>query len=250
MLHHDFRIIDAHTHVTSTWEELGLITSLERSIELMDRFGIDLACTFHSRSLRTDCRVENTRLAAAVAQFPDRLIGYVTINPWFTEEAVHEVQRGIEELGFSGIKLHEAHLLITYNYPLFEPVYQTIAKYDVPILFHTWNNPEPLKAVAMNHPELTLIAGHSGGHGWHGFVPALVPYKNVYFEICCSCCEIGIVEYIVELAGAERVLFGTDLPLIDPAIAYFKVMRADLSDEQKRLIMGENIARILKLEDE
>jgi predicted TIM-barrel fold metal-dependent hydrolase len=49
----------------------------------------------------------------------------------------------------------------------------------------------------------------------------------------------------VNEAGADRVLFGSDMPLMDPRPQIGKIITADISDEAKQLILGDNARRLL-----
>jgi len=68
---------------------------------------------------------------------------------------------------------------------------------------------------------------------------------NVFLETCSSFRSPGVVEELVQKAGAERVLYGSDTPLMDPRCQIGKILTADISDEAKRLLLGENACRLL-----
>ena len=66
-------------------------------------------------------------------------------------------------------------------------------------------------------------------------------------ETCSTFRSPGVIEELVREAGAERVLFGSDIPLMDPRSQLGKIITADISDEAKRLILGANAARLLRI---
>ena len=70
---------------------------------------------------------------------------------------------------------------------------------------------------------------------------------NVYLETCSSFRSPGVIERLVMEAGADRVIFGSDTPLMGPRCQIGKILTAKISDQEKRLIIGENACRILKL---
>ena len=76
------RIIDAHAHITSSWEELGIVRDVDDSIRLMDRYDIEISFSSDSRALRGDYVAANDRLLDAMARFPGRICGYAVANPW------------------------------------------------------------------------------------------------------------------------------------------------------------------------
>jgi len=73
------------------------------------------------------------------------------------------------------------------------------------------------------------------------------PYRNVYLDTSGFDPEMGIVEMAVERLGAERVIYGSDAPGRSFAAQVAKVIYADISEADKRLILGENAAKILRL---
>ena len=75
-------IIDAHAHITSSWEELGIVRDVADSVRLMDRYDIEISFSSDSRALRGDYVAANDRLLDAMARFPGRICGYAVANPW------------------------------------------------------------------------------------------------------------------------------------------------------------------------
>lgn len=88
-------IIDAHNHIG---ERHDLRLTAENLVRLMDRAGVDMAVAFSFPKLW-----DNDYVARAVKAFPDRLIGFVGVNPW-EPGAADEVRRGIETLALRGLK--------------------------------------------------------------------------------------------------------------------------------------------------
>jgi len=72
-------------------------------------------------------------------------------------------------------------------------------------------------------------------------------FSNVYVETCSTFREPGVIERLVAEAGADRVLFGSDVPLMDPRTQLGKILTAKIGDCEKRLVLGENARRLLKL---
>ena len=59
--------------------------------------------------------------------------------------------------------------------------------------------------------------------------------------------EPGVIERLVAEAGADRVVFGSDVPLMDPRPQLGKIITAEISDDEKRLVLGENAKQLLSL---
>lgn len=70
---------------------------------------------------------------------------------------------------------------------------------------------------------------------------------NVYLETCSTFRTPGVIEQLVNEAGADRVLYGSDLPLMDPRPQLGKIITAQIAPTAKRQILGENARRLLRL---
>ena len=70
-------------------------------------------------------------------------------------------------------------------------------------------------------------------------------YPNVYLETCSTFRTPGVIEELVEDAGADRVLFGSDISLMDSRPQLGKIITADITEEAKRMVCGGNAARLL-----
>ena len=237
------RIIDAHAHVSAAWEELGIVPQVEDAIRLMDRYGIEACYSSDSRSLRSDYRRGNDGLLEAMRRYPGRIYGYATANPWDGDAAVDEVVRCLDA-GMHGIKLHVSHTRVDYDHPLALPFFALAAERGVPVLIHCFDGGRSIDRVADRVPGAAIIMGHMGGYDWPHGIAVARRHPNLYLEICCSCAEIGIIERAVAAVGAERVLFGTDLPLLDPCSSLYKVYDAEIDEGERALILGGNMARL------
>jgi predicted TIM-barrel fold metal-dependent hydrolase len=81
--------------------------------------------------------VTNEFVAGAMARNPDVFIGFASVDPWQGRKAVDRVKHAMEELGLKGFKFHPATQAFYPNEKQFYPIYEEIAKYGVPMLFHT-----------------------------------------------------------------------------------------------------------------
>lgn len=239
-------VIDAHAHI-SVWEELGIDGNVHYAVELMDHHEIDIACVSNPRSLRTDYIQGNRTVLDAMRRYPQRILGFAVANPWDGKRALKEFETCIKEFGMKGLKLHISHTKIDYHHPLTLPFIEKAIDLKVPVLVHCYDGGVSVDKVASMFPEAVIIMGHMGGFDWYDAIPVAKKHKNVYLEICGSPMEVGIIEKAVEAVGGDRVLFGTDLPLLDPVISIYKIKDADISEEDRMKIFGENMAKILNL---
>jgi predicted TIM-barrel fold metal-dependent hydrolase len=179
----------------------------------------------------------------AIRRYPDRIRGYAVANPWDGQAGLDEVKRCLDA-GMHGIKLHISHTRLDYNHPNAIPYFELAVERAVPVLVHCFDGGASVDRVATQVPEAVIIMGHMGGYLWPQAIQVAARHANLYLEICCSCSEIGIVESAVAAVGPKRVLFGTDMPLLDPCSSLYKVYDADIDERTKALILGGNMARL------
>ena len=128
------------------------------------------------------------------------------------------------------------------------PIMEVLSKLRVPILIHS-DPLQPLFNLAERFPEATIIMAHMGGGGSPTSITGAIHdsrrYENIYLDTTTSLVESNMVEEAVKVVGPERVLFGTDYPCLDPFVQLTKVRYAGVNDEQKSLILGENMMRLI-----
>lgn len=248
------KVIDAHNHLhyrsRPDWAEAD-----RRVVDAADKLGIDqLCCSILPPERPTSLegfKNCNKWLAEAVKRFPGRILGYAFVNPNYPE-AIDEVRRYVEGHGFIGLKLYN-DVLVTD--PKVAPILELAAKWKFPILHHaahaTWlPAPQPLVSdagriaqAARAFPEATLICAHiCGGGDWEWSIKALRDAKNAYFDTSGSVADEGTVELAVRTLGADRVLFACDLSM---TTSVGRIRAAEISDADRRKLLGENMQRIL-----
>jgi hypothetical protein len=203
----------------------------------------------------------NDEIAAIVREHPGRLAAFAGVNPVEGKKAVEELERCVKELGFKGCG--EFGYMDLLDERCF-PIYKKCIELDVPILIHTgftsptcplkYGSPVPLDEVAMLYPDLTIIAAHCGFPWFLELASVLARRPNVYVDVSA----LGVpalpdmlrqqVIFAFLGMGVRRVLFGTDFPAVRPSLyaPYVRKLRPTEADTNK--IMGENAARLLKLD--
>jgi hypothetical protein len=222
-------IIDAHAHV-GVWPKNG----------------IDIACI---SDVPTDFAMGNREIHAVCQRHPDRFCGYAFVNPLFEQGSLDEIDRCINDYGFIGCKFHTSYNLIAYHDPRYDPLFDRVRELRVPVLFHTWGGGDDIARAAARHPDITMIAGHTGGYDWDRGCIVGTEHPNVYLDPASSCSERGMIEAAVAAVGAERVIFGTDLTYISPEATLYAVYDAEISETDKKTILCGNAARLFGLEE-
>lgn len=249
-------IWDAHVHLSGVSGD----TPEERLAQLLhfaDRMGIDRLCL--SMGMRwtydpdpDDLRQQNDEVLRAVKHFPERSFGFVYLNPKHLDASLTELNRCVRDGPMVGVKLWVAQRC---NSPALDPLVRRATELKAIILQHTYlkttgnlpgeSTPTDLAELARRHPDATFICGHTGGSPALG-VPAIGDCKNVYADLCGSDPFAGMTELAVRELGPKRVLYGSDAGGRSFASQLAKVVGADISESAKKLILGENLKRLLR----
>jgi predicted TIM-barrel fold metal-dependent hydrolase len=249
-------IWDLHCHlsgVPGTTPE----ARLGRLVEYADRLGIVRLCVFMGMDWSYDpppekMRQENDEVLRALRHFPERAFGFVYLNPKHTQASLDELNRCVRDGPMVGVKLWVAQHC---NAPELDPLVNHAAELKAVVFQHTWlkitgnlpgeSTAMELAQLAARHPDATLICGHSGGD-WELGIRAIRAHRNVYADLGGGDPTAGFTEMAVRELGADRVLYGSDAGGRSFASQLGKVYGADLSPSARRLILGENLKRILR----
>jgi len=240
-------IIDGHVHI-GTGAFFHMDADEEALVRQADALGFDRIFVTELNALFYDMSEGNDVLARRVRRHPDRLIAYCSVpTPRLGARAIEEVRRCREKHGMRGLKIYshpEASIAEDGTIPLLEAA----AEYGMPILSHT--TPAECDWLMGRVPAARLVMAHMGGHpyafgDWHRAVAAAKKHPNLLLDTASSQIDNGMLEHAVEELGPEKILFGTDMPLLDPWTQLAKVTGADIDEAAKAAILGGNLARIL-----
>ncbi|MBM3265425.1 MAG: amidohydrolase [candidate division Zixibacteria bacterium] len=243
------RVIDFHGHV-GRWDRYGMKDDPGLMLRAMDAAGIDVSCLF--TIFHPDGTTGNDLSAGFIARHPDRFVGFAYVSPMMPERMIAELERAIDTLRFVAIKLYPPYTPRPFHAAPWHPIYEFADARGLAVIFHTdqypTNRPRFLEDIAPLYPRANFVAGHSGNveEARVEAIAAARKYPNVYLETCSTYRTPGVIEQLVNEAGADRVLFGSDIPLMDPRPQIGKIVTARISDEAKRLVLGANAARLLR----
>lgn len=247
----DILIIDCHNHL-GLWSAFhGPKETPEDMLRNMDQLGIDMVCATAHSSIGPNYIYGNNQVMEAVKKYPDRFNGYVTINPNYSEDMQHELERCFAVPGMRGIKFHPACHGCTLDYKNYAPAYEYADRNRLPVLIHVWGRGDvaAVDRVSVQYPGAQIIMGHAGAEikAMEDAINVVNKRSNVYMDLAISLTYQGNVEWFVKEAGSKKVLFGTDMPFFDPRPTFGRVAMADISDEEKRDVFGLNMKKLLKL---
>jgi uncharacterized protein len=238
-------IIDCHCHaghgdgLTGPWDTNA---PLEKYLRRASRAGIDrtvLLAAFHS-----DYRIANREVARIVGSRSDRFYGFAFINARSDRGRVRAmVADAVTRWGFVGIKTHR------HDAPITREVCESARAFSLPVIYDVVGEVSIVELLAEEYPDVPFIIPHLGSFAddWRAqlaLIDQLVRHANVYTDTS-GVRRFDLLEQAVRRAGAAKVLFGTDGPWLHPAVEMAKVTALNLSQEDERLILGENFLRLI-----
>jgi predicted TIM-barrel fold metal-dependent hydrolase len=201
--------------------------------------GIDKTIIFPINN--TTYREANEEIASYVRRWPDKFIGFAKHDSKTEAGKIRDMLRHeVLKLGLRGLKLH--------GIPTEEMV-ETAADLRIPILFHPPKVRDSLEVIE-SHPEVPFILAHLGcfaSRDWREHVRAIEAAKriaNLYLDTS----SVVFFKYLEQAAHelpAEKLIFGSDGPLVDSRVELYKIRLLRLPQEKERLILSGNILRLL-----
>ncbi|MEA3403119.1 MAG: amidohydrolase family protein [Armatimonadota bacterium] len=234
------RFLDCHGHLGGAGPMHVVHDSVEGMIDEMDRHGVELCLVFGLEGILGDETYCNDLVADAVRRFPDRFIGFTLVTPNHGERMMREeLQRG-HQMGLRGIKLIPHYQGYRPEGPLIDVACEFADEHGLLILNHDWGSPEQMRRLCTSYPRACFITGHAMPS--YGEVTREV--ENLY--ICtCPFLEWGKCERFVEIYGAERLLFGSDLTDLPIGWGLGPIFHARIPEAEKRMILGGNLRKVL-----
>ncbi len=237
-------LIDVHTHI---WKRENWSDEMEREASIArgapaetdireeDHWSamapVDKAIVFGMRAAHAGLTVPNALIANYVAQHPEKLIGFASIDP-NEGDYLDQMHECFENQGFRGLKLGPIYQNYHVSDPRMKPVFAYCEKRGLPVLFHQgttfprkaplkFASPVDLEDVALEYKDLVMIVAHMG-HPWMDETSALIRKQpNVYADISALYYRPwqfynGLI-IAQEYGAAHKLLFGTDYPFTTPA---------------------------------
>ena len=214
--------------------------------------------------------VSNEEVKSLVNRYPDRLIGFASVDPK-RPDAVEVLEKAFTELGLAGLKLSPAMQYFMPDDPCMKPVYETCLKYNKPILFEagmTWvknspskySNPLNFEETAIEYPELRMCLGHFGWPWTRETAMLILKYPNLYADTALlyfdspkqffqTTFNDQLGEYWIDRMLYDKVMFGSTYPRIEQKRMVKAMDALTLRPKQRAMVMGENALRFLGMEE-
>lgn len=248
------RIIDFHAHLDERWLHV-LCDSATDMVRTLDRCEVEAACVFTIMGFYEDCVAHNDALLRRANEYPSRLIPFVTVDPKVGRAAVDELERCLANRRFRGVKFHpwlQAFASSMLRDTMMD-ILSVSARFGVPVLYHDGTPPYSttyqIADLARWSPETIVVLGHAGSADYtNPAAQCIRDIPNLYGCYCGS--RPGDLEHLVNLAGSEKIVFGSDFGaagwrLLPERID--NVTEADLSSGDIDAILFGNAHRLLHL---
>ena len=188
----------------------------------------------------------------AECQKHPEFLGFGTMHAGY-DDPLCEIER-ITEMGLLGIKIHPDTQRFCMDDERMMKIYAAIEG-KLPVLVHTgdyrydYSHPRRILNILDKFPNLTVIAAHFGG--WSVFDLALEYLRDCpcYLDVSSSIPMIGHgrAAELINIYGADRIVYGTDFPMWNPKSAFEDFMKIPIDEDARRAILWDNAAKILKI---
>jgi predicted TIM-barrel fold metal-dependent hydrolase len=239
------------------------IASAEDLIASMDECGVDASVLLSAGwDTNETCRLTNDYALESAARYPKRLIPFCVVQPKAGDAAVRELERcaqagarGIGEMRSDrqGYDLGDKKLM--------EPIVEVALKHNLVYLTHASETvghlypgkgsitPDSLYRFISNFPELRVVCAHwGGGLPFYALMPEVaMALGNTFFDTAATpfLYRSQVFESVAAMVGADKILFGSDYPLLSPKRVIEQIEAAALPWESKSMILGGNAQRLL-----
>ncbi|MDB5980604.1 MAG: amidohydrolase [Pseudomonas sp.] len=233
--------------------------SIDQTLALMDEAGVE------KLMLSAWCRPEgwifsNDEIAEYTRAYPDRFVGVATVDLARPMAAVAELQRAVNDLGFKALRIVPWLWKLPPNHRLYYPLYVKCVELDIPFctqVGHTGplmpsetGRPVPyLDEVALDFPELRIVAGHIG-HPWTDEMIGLAwKHDNVFIDTSAyqpAYYPPQLLHYL-KTYGQNKVLFGSNFPQLSHSKCMQQVKALGLAPEIEAGFLHGNTRRVFGL---
>ena len=238
--------------------------TVEEIVDEMKKVGIDRSVIFgFSFQDMGLCQYVNDYVIEKVKAYPNELIGFISVvpnhpkAPYEIERCYHKGLRGIGELFPAGQPFDISNPKDT------EAFARCCMQYDLPVIVHM-NEPvghyyagktettfKEIESFVTHHPDLKVILAHFGGgiFMYEMMKEVKESFKNVYYDNAASIFlyDSQIYRVMREAGVMEKLLFGSDFPLLSPSRYEKSIAESGLTETEKAQFLGENAKKLLKI---
>ncbi len=239
------------------------LATADELIASMDKNGVDISVIVNIGWTTHELCVEtNDYILESIARYPRRLIGFCAVQPNSYDAAIAEIERCTKG-GVRGVgeMRPDIQLFDLRDDEVMEPFIKVIKEHKLILLTHTSEpvgheypgkgvvTPEMLYPLITSFPDLIIVCAHwGGGLPFYALMPEVKQAMgNVFFDTAASPLLYSpqVYEQVVQLVGADKILFGSDYPLLAQSRLIKEIESLDLPEETKNLILSGNAQKLL-----
>jgi predicted TIM-barrel fold metal-dependent hydrolase len=203
-------------------------------------------------------------VARAVAAHPDRFYGLAGIDPFQGMEGVRALEAAVREDGFIGAHLYPHWFELAPDHAKYYPFYAKCCELGIPIQMQVGQSmiyapdfpcrsvgrPISLDPVACDFPELKLIGIHIGIPWTEEMIAMAWKHANVFIGTDAHSPKYWPQSFVhyVNTYGQDKVIFGTDFPVLDFKRTLAEIDALELREGPKRKLLRDNVIRVYGLD--
>jgi predicted TIM-barrel fold metal-dependent hydrolase len=279
-------IIDFHTHIfpekiindrdnycrrdlcfsTLYSNKKAKLVTIEQLINEMDDCNVDKSVVLNIGWNDNDiCKETNDYILDSQSRYPERIFGFCAIKPDAGDIALKELERCIKNgaRGIGEMRSDTGGFNLSSDGVINEIVDIMIRHRSILLLHssepvgHSYDGkgkvtPEILYPFILKYPELAIVCAHwGGGLPFYGLMPEVnKAMKNVYFDTAATpfLYKPEIIKHISEILGIDKILFGSDYPLMSPTRVISYIESSGINHRAQELILGKNAGYLLKID--
>ena len=242
------------------------IATAEELIAGMDEAGIDISVILNIGWTTHELCVEtNDYIIDSVSRYPQRLVGFCAVQPQSPKAAAAEIER-CAKAGIRGVGeiRPDIQLFDLGDEMVMGPLVEVLKEHKLVLLLHSSEPighdypgkgimfPDILYPFITSFPDLTIVCAHwGGGLPFYALMPEVKKaLGNVYFDSAASpfLYTPEVYQQVIKLVGADKVLFGSDYPLLTQRRLLNEIEALDMPEETKNLMLAGNALRLLGIE--
>lgn len=239
------------------------LATAEELISSMDEAEIDLSVILNIGWTSQELCVEtNDYILDAISRYPHRLIGFCSIQPRSGDAAIIELERcvraGARGIGEMRPDIQDFSLI---DKTIMPPLVDAAMEHNLIFLIHSSEPvghqyagkgkviPDTLYPFILNSPDLKLVCAHwGGGLPFYALMPEVArALTNVFFDTAATTFlyQSQIFKQVSDIIGSDKILLGTDYPLISQSRITTQIQSLELPIEDKAKILGVNAQKLL-----
>jgi predicted TIM-barrel fold metal-dependent hydrolase len=246
-------VIDAHAHFTKEGSQGATRVFMNDAditavVERNARLGVDITAASPWTGIWTDYELGNADTAEGLKKFPKAFAGYAVLDPNYIEDWDAALKYCYEDNRMMGLKPYHPRQGLPYNHEGYTPWWEYGNKHHMFAKMHPSDNfVAEIHDLATRYPNVNFLLAHSGWTWKHcrEHVELARTYPNCFCEITFTSVTNGTIEWMVQEVGSEKVIYGSDAPMRDPFPQFGWVAYADISEQDKRNILGLNMEKII-----